>query len=579
MKLTNDTLKTFLFFVLAFCALLPAIWLSRPEGETFTAEKMVEKVLFPELHDVMDVASLSLASVEKSGRIARLEVRKVNGQWILSSFSGYPANAQNRMVEVVSALSGLEVLRVVGEDAETRKKCGVLEPEDSQSAAPEERGDQIVIRNASGKVLLDLILGHETEDGSGKYYVRRGGQNPVYIVKMDPSKLSAKFIDWIERDLLKIQPSDIGSLFALDCQLDLHAQDQGTAFNHRGQFSIEQKYLEDPDWVLVSNLRMFGNGMRDMGMPTGMTLDLPMLRKVSQALADMRIASVQRKPEGILKAFRTPENIQLTQEQDLMLQKCGFCVLPMNLGNGVVNSLFSTDGQVHVYTKNGIVYRLFFGGIAGQEALEDLELGNGRKFYRYLILTADLYPQGIEQPKRMELPPAPPEDADEAVKAQYRAQNQALIEINAQEDRIYEEKLADARKRVEKMNELFADWYFIIPEDVYQQIHLTYANVFISTEEAEKRKREAEEKAETLEPETHSASQCTDPNCPHDHGETETPAAAETENAAETETHSASQCTDPNCPHDHGETETPAAAETPAAVKTGDAAETAGNGT
>jgi len=304
-----------------------------------------------------------------------------------------------------------------------------------------------------------------------------------------------------------------------------------------------------------------------------------MLRKVSQALADMRIASVQRKPEGILKAFRTPENIQLTQEQDLMLQKCGFCVLPMNLGNGVVNSLFSTDGQVHVYTKNGIVYRLFFGGIAGQEALEDLELGNGRKFYRYLILTADLYPQGIEQPKRMELPPAPPEDADEAVKAQYRAQNQALIEINAQEDRIYEEKLADARKRVEKMNELFADWYFIIPEDVYQQIHLTYANVFISTEEAEKRKREAEEKAETLEPETHSASQCTDPNCPHDHGETETPAAAETENAAETETHSASQCTDPNCPHDHGETETPAAAETPAAVKTGDAAETAGNGT
>jgi len=131
------------------------------------------------------------------------------------------------------------------------------------------------------------------------------------------------------------------------------------------------------------------------------------------------------------------------------------------------------------------------------------------------------------------------------VKAQYQAQNQALLEINAQENRIYEEKLADARKRVEKMNELFADWYFIIPEDVYQQIHLTYANVFISAEEAEKRKREAEEQAAK---EAYSASECTDPNCPDHHGKTEAPVS---------EAHSASECTDPNCPDHHGKTETP----------------------
>lgn len=515
----NERQKTFSFFLIALLVLIPALYLSRPETETFTAEQMVEKELFPELKDVMNVASFSISQLEPSGKLTRLEVKKMNGQWILSSHSGYPANAQNRMVEVVSALSGLEVLRVVGEDAATRARCGVLDPEDAQNAEPKEAGSRIVIRNQKDQLLFDLILGQETEEGSGKFYVRRAGQNPVYVVEMDPSRLSTKFLDWIETDLMKVQPSDIASLFALDCSLELKTQDGTPAFNHRGQFTVTQKYLEDPDWELTSNLRVFGTGMREMGMPAGQTLNLRMLRRISQALSDMRLCSVQRKPSEIANAFRHPENLELTEDQNRLLQERGFCTLPMDLGNGPINALFSTDGQVHVYSNEGVVYRLYFGGIAGTEALEDFMAATGtdRKFYRYLVLTADLYPQGIPQPQLQEMPPKP-EDSDAAAKAQY----QALLEMNAQEQRIYEEKLADARKKVEQMNALFADWFFIIPEDVYQQIHMTYANVFISRGEAERMKQDETkepEHAQEHEPDhEHSAEECHDGNCPiHSH--------------------------------------------------------------
>lgn len=528
---TNDVLKTFIFFLVALLTLIPAVYLSLPEKEGFSASEMVEQILFPELKGVMDISTFSVCQAEKNGSLSRLEIKKTNGQWILLSFSGYPANAQNRMVEVALALKDLRVLRVVGDDVATRIQCGVMDPEDTQNSEPKDCGKRIVIRNQKDQVLLDLILGRELEEGSGRYYARRSRQNPVYVVEIDPSKISARFIDWIETDLLKVQPSDIASLYALDCSLDLHTENEAPTFNHRGQFMLAQHYLENPDWTVVSNQRMFGNGLRDIGVPAGKTLDLPLLRRVCQALADMRISSVQRKPSGMSEAFRRPENIELTEEQNRQLQKSGFCVLPMNLGNGLVNALFSSDGQVHVYSTNGIVYRLFFGGVAGQEALEDFEKLEERKFYRYLLLTADLYPQGIEQPKLMELPPKPDDSADEATKAQY----QSLLEMNAQEQRVYEEKLADARKRVDEMNALFADWFFIIPDDVYRQIHLTSENVFISQEEAEKRKQSESAKEKNAEKDERPVEECADPNCP--------------------EHCSHEECSNPDCPTHHARAE------------------------
>ena len=506
----TDSLKTAVFFLAALVVLIPAVYLSLPERETFQSSQMINQVLFPELTNVMDVGALAIQATEKSGTTRNLEVKKIGGQWILSSFSGYPANAQNRMVDVVSALSGLEVLRVVGEDETTRAQCGVLTSEEAPSAEPSELGTRITIRSPQDKMLLDLILGHEVEEGSGKYYVRRAGQNPVYVVNMDPSRLSANFIDWIETDLLKIQPSDIASLFALDCRLDFHANADGSpAFDHRGQFMLAQKYMEDPDWVLVSNQKVFGNGMRDVGMPAGQVLNLPGLRRVSKSLADTRICGVQRKPAALRETFLHPESLSVSDDLNQLLQERGFCVLPMDLGQGPINALFSTDGQLHVYSAGGVVYRLFFGGSAGQEAIADLADIGDRKFYRYLLLTAELYPQGIEQPNLQELPPKPEDEADAAAKAQYAA----VLEMNQQEQKIYEEKLAQAREKVEKMNALFADWFYIIPEDVYQQIHVTYDSAFISEEEAQKLKEESAAEAEHHEEADHSAEECHDENC------------------------------------------------------------------
>ena len=60
----NDGLKTFLFLLAAVLVLIPAVFLTLPQRDTFTAQNMVQQELFPALKNVMDVASLSIRGLE-----------------------------------------------------------------------------------------------------------------------------------------------------------------------------------------------------------------------------------------------------------------------------------------------------------------------------------------------------------------------------------------------------------------------------------------------------------------------------------------------------------------------------------
>jgi hypothetical protein len=50
----------------------------------------------------------------------------------------------------------------------------------------------------------------------------------------------------------------------------------------------------------------------------------------------------------------------------------------------------------------------------------------------------------------------------------------------------YEEKKKKAEKKVRELNARFADWYFVISDDVYKKIHLSRSDVIKEKEGASK---------------------------------------------------------------------------------------------
>jgi len=81
--------------------------------------------------------------------------------------------------------------------------------------------------------------------------------------------------------------------------------------------------------------------------------------------------------------------------------------------------------------------------------------------------------------------------AKEAAKAELEQRRDGIEKENKRRQEEYEQKLADGKKRVAELNARFADWYYIISESVYQEIHLGRSDL-IKPKEA----KEGEEKAE-----------------------------------------------------------------------------------
>ena len=81
------------------------------------------------------------------------------------------------------------------------------------------------------------------------------------------------------------------------------------------------------------------------------------------------------------------------------------------------------------------------------------------------------------QPKR-----TPPSSKKTAAK-------QAAVEKeNQRKQTEYEEKVKKGKDHVKELNGRFADWYYVIADDVYHKIHLSQADV-IKTKDPEKDKK------------------------------------------------------------------------------------------
>ena len=89
----------------------------------------------------------------------------------------------------------------------------MIDPLDAKVTTLKGRGKRITLRDASEKVLADIIIGNEIKgterkDGRGQRYVRVPGQKRTYGVNIK-AEPSTRFADWIETNLLKVEASKI----------------------------------------------------------------------------------------------------------------------------------------------------------------------------------------------------------------------------------------------------------------------------------------------------------------------------------------------------------------------------------
>ena len=539
-------------FLAAGGLLLLLGWAVQPRFKPAEVKPAAERVLFPELTDVQKAASLEIIQYdEELATLYPFKVVKSGGVWVLPSHQNYPADAKDHLAAAATELVDLKTLDVVSESPGDHEIYGVIEP-DREKIQPGMTGvgQLIEIRDASGSKLARLVVGKEDKQpgaaaagGQKLRFVRKAGQDPVYRVEIDTSKFTTKFDDWIEKDLLKLTPWDVRRV-----EIDNYTL---AAVESGGRLRVEQQRDErmrlvyddkESKWSLDS-LETFPKGAAADAKPASRGLEeneelaSAALNDLRNALGDLKIVDVARKPSGLSGDLKAEESFTKDPEAVSSLQQRGF--LPLQSGE-----ILSTEGQTVIGMKDGVEYVLRFGagttvaetGKTEAGGQEDEAAGTGEISARYLLVMARFNEALLEKPNLEELPPLPEEkakpakpdaekpdaekpdaekpdaekpdaekpdaekpDAEKpgAEKAEEpsaaellkqadeaEASMQAAIEARRQVERenrrkqeAFDEKVDAGQKRVRELNGRFADWYYIVSEDEFNKIHLERAKV------------------------------------------------------------------------------------------------------
>ena len=523
----TEMVKTILFVAAAIGSLLVAFAMGPSSEVQDYGELIGTRINQFEL----DVAKrLKIVKFDQETASTReFEVAEFDGVWSIPSKQDYPADATKQMAEATTCLIDREVLRVAGKSANDHESLGVIDPGSSNlDSKAKGIGTRVTITDSNDDALTDMIIGKSVKDAEGQYYVRNADQDVVYVVNLDPKKLSTKFEDWIEDDLLKLNSRDIRRVKIKDYSAELQPVFAGGGFqmqvqwDRRGEMTFDYD-SEESKW-LPEKLQKYDPEKKelvDYELAEEEELNEEALKELLTALDDLLLVDVARKPAGLSDNLKAGSDFMKNQDAVNSLIERGFA--PIALSPEKSAEILSTEGELVCTLQDGVEYVLRFGnlqmGDEGETSRDEVEEKSDAGINRYLFVMARFNESILEKPEIVELPEMPTESKDASEeesdneegeeedaksdektdeKPEAEADRDAILgarkliaKENERRQNEHEENVAVGKEKVTELNNRFGDWYYVISNKVYKKIHLSRSKV-INKKEVESEEKETE---------------------------------------------------------------------------------------
>lgn len=467
---------------------------------------------------------------EETGTQSPLRVEKVTdksdpnyGLWLIRrTRSDYPTDAENKLGEATATIRFLRKGTLASDKKRDYELYGVNDFEEVKSGA---RGVGTKVTVSKGKeAVASIIIGKEDPKNDAFRFVREAGRPEIYRAKVDMETLSTKFEDWIETDLLKLNRFDIASVVIDAYKADLFRSPQGMPVLQRTpgeKFRLDYDDAESnwsvAEWQFTNEQNPAEGKWNDEPLGENEELNKDKIREMANSLDDLKIVDVLKKPDWLGEELRVKKEFQDDQEKfQAMVKKFQELAQRGFYLASEAGEIVSNQGDIVVRTKNGVEYNLRFGEIAGQgdEGSQQRFLMVSAKFNQNLLGAPPVNPEEAEQEKpegdkqdaaddkeKADTKQDGDKSADDAAKKDANKDADAKGDADKKADdadakdaekdldkqrakQEYERKLAEYNDKVEEgkkeakqLNDRFANWYYIISEDVYKKIRLTRSDI------------------------------------------------------------------------------------------------------
>jgi hypothetical protein len=286
------------------------------------------------------VAGLRVVTWDDSAGAPKVfEVTRTQGAWIIPSHYNYPADGGTRVGKTSGGVRNIARGRLVTRDSKQYEDLGVVDPL-TDDVKLKGRGKRVVLKDATGGVLVDLIIGKSVPDSDGLVFVRDADDAAVYTAKVE-GDISTRFVDWVETDLMKLKSEDVRAISVADYSVN----EQNASLEERS-LSTFNRAAGTTDWTSPQT-------------PEGKRVLKDTVDKILNQATSLRLTGVRKFSLQWLgnAGFFPSESPQLLGRPD---------ALKVSIG-GKVYALFGNEGRVDLTTKDGLRYSLLFGEISAED--------------------------------------------------------------------------------------------------------------------------------------------------------------------------------------------------------------------
>lgn len=433
----------------------------RPQELAAVQYEDTGEALFPEFTDPSLATSLKVVAYdEESAAPVEFSVKQKDGRWVIPSHDDYPADGTERMAKAAASFIDVKKDLYYGDKAEDHAAFGVLDPQSTEGDG-EAKGQRITIEDASGTVLVDVVVGKSIPDKQGWYYVRKPDEKRVYGTRLELD-ISTAFADWIEKDLLHVERDEFVEMVYSPYTVD-EGQGKVIGADEAIHAVVDPASGDKKDWILAE-----GNTA-----PSGKELDTNKVRQMLTALANIKIVGVRPRPPA-----------RSLLEAKIQLQQKGFFIA----ADPKAPVIYGNEGQLTAFTEDGVAYTVFFGEITHETGI---------------ALTAGKATEGDSSEETEKTPETPEGEEGAAEDTSRKASRYIFVNIayDPSKDRTLEggdttaegeepaaedpaaegEETKDEKKGAERAQELgarFDHWFYVIADTSFTQIHKDPAELF-----------------------------------------------------------------------------------------------------
>ncbi len=412
-----------------------------PWPEAVVENDMVNKPLF-EAYDVASVRSISIVNYDDDRNgLQRIKLVRKGEKWVIPAFQDFIATNAQQIGLAANALTDLTVLENRSNDQSDHYAYGVVDPGEYETATNRSSlGTMITLENRTGQELASLIVGpplpKEGQQRQTKHFVRVPGQPNVYVVNIEPDALATDFTRWVSPNLLQLGPEvKFESIQIKSYRIQPDAIAEGAKqWSYFALMDIQNKAIQ---------IQVPGQAAGELVVAEPTQDNVVSLNQLGQYIGNIRFTDVRKKSAAAAAILK-----RLLPEDDTTgvldsLKEFGF--VKSGFDNGF--KFIASDGEVTVRTDDGVAVSILIGNLAENPT------GGNLTLQRYVMLYALADESLFPEPEK----PAANEDP----------------ELANQEEKEYLRKVADRDKKIEQaklrareLNQAYADWIYVVPEDV-----------------------------------------------------------------------------------------------------------------